>query len=380
MDAFSNSYVENPDHDRQPGTDSGRPDVLTGWGLSYETCRCSIQDKHQRLLSMPVIVPRACGSLVNEARALERNDHWLRSHNLLKTDEQSQSFHRTGLHSLAALVSSDGVDTEETALALNQALSLFFLLDDLTDSQDCTLAADADAVFEMTTALKRGVAGCAQVVDKPSLLSPIQLYDVLAMGEGWRDIHGVLAKRGLRDNDFQAAMVHYLDGMIEESLGREQCQHYAVSDYETLRMKVSGVFPAIELHAALRGIELSPVVRKSPIFEQARMLCNLAISYMNDLYSYRKEYEAGEYSNIVLILSKTLSERNAIMATVRSHNGFVQKFYACRDELRASKLWSSQLESYIDVMERWIRGNFEWSAQRTERYSACSSTNLVLGS
>jgi len=99
------------------------------------------------------------------------------------------------------------------------------------------------------------------------------------------------------------------------------------------------------------------------------------------LFSYRKEWLAGERSNLVMVFERTegCGRASAFHHACETHTEVIRDFHSARQSLRETLRYDSGAAYYVKLMEYWMRGNMDWTVEnRTQRYTDASSTDMPL--
>ncbi|GEM_PF-1788804 len=340
----------------------------------------SICDVDDSLLEADLFMPFEAGLNISVIDAEVQNFNWLVDMGLIVPgDAASEAVEHAAFHHLSSLV-YQVEDGESLALVTNFITFLFFF-DDMVDSSDSEIGTNIELIASVGEMMMMGVLGnrafegsCDDLAVTPRLR-----WKIGALQNALAD----LTRRMLKITGDQTAlefyteaMSEYFEGNIIEARMRCSVETCDLPRYTDLRLAVSAVHPCLEIGAITRGLRVSDAVRNSDDFRELRRACNLSVSYINDLFSYRKEALAGETSNLVHVLRSALDletqdalDRAAVVA-----NKVVFEFVDGRD----SRSWSEDERGYIELMEAWMRGNMEWYLAVNERYMGASSTDRAI--
>jgi len=283
-----------------------------------------------------------------------------------------------GFEALAQLVYRDD-DWDDVALATN-FMTMLFVFDDIVDSEYSPIGTNYEMAVAVTEYLMAATMG--------------ELPDDLAEGVPYRDkicglaaalidIHCRLLDRpGTPDLvHYYSSMRDYFDGVVAESRNRSIRTIRHVEDYAAMRLQFSAVLPCFELGLITRGLTVSDEVRADPAFRAMQRASILSVSYINDLFSYRKEWLAGERSNLVMVFERTegCGRASAFHHACETHTEVIRDFHSARQSLRETLRYDRGAAYYVKLMEYWMRGNMDWTVEnRTQRYTDASSTDMPL--
>lgn len=298
-------------------------------------------------------MPFASGRHPDTDAVGEEMSAWLARLGLLDA-RTAHIFARARFHELAGLVYHRG-DRDTLRLAADFIAALF-VLDDLVDGGGHAAGRDERATQAALGPLREAArtgrappAGAGAPALRP-------------VAEALADLRRRLDDRGAPVEGWLAELEVYLDGVVEEA-GRRARGYVSVEDYAAVRVAFSAVYACVELGLAAEGLRLTPALR--PLARAA----NLSVSFVNDVFSWPKERALGERSNLVAVLAehRGLSERRAWAAACRACDDVVAAHLAGRAALTADE------RRALPLLEGWMRGNYDWHAVGTERYTAALS-------
>ena len=276
---------------------------------------------------------------------------WLAGLGLLDA-RTANIFARARFHELAGLVYHRS-DRDVLRLAADFIAALF-VLDDLVDGGAHSTGRDEHATRAAMAPLREAArTGVASEGGEPSL-RPV--------AEALADLRRRLDARGGTVEGWLAELDVYLDGVVEES-GRRARGYDSVEDYAAVRVAFSAVYACVELGLGCEGLRLTPALRR------LARAANLSVSFVNDVYSWPKERAIGERSNLVAVLAehRGLDERRAWAAACRACDEVVAGHLSARSGLGPGE------RRALPLLEAWMRGNYDWHAVGTERYTAALS-------
>ncbi|MBK9031680.1 MAG: hypothetical protein IPL61_10195 [Myxococcales bacterium] len=291
-------------------------------------------------------LPFASGRHPDTDAIAEGNLAWLRDHGLL--DQRSRrTFERARFHELAGRV-YHREDRDALRLAADFIAALFVLDDRMDTGRDavCRDPARAQAAIDgLRLAARSG---------RP----PARRREGLdAVASALADLTRRLEARGAPTGAYLDELDAYLDGVVEETRRRRD-GFTSVADYADVRVAFSAVDACVALGLAVEGRTLPPSLR--PLARAA----NLSVSWINDVFSWPKERALGEPSNLIRVLAEheQLDETAAFHAACRACDDVVRGYLIVRaatDHDRAA----------LDLLERWMQGNYDWHACATARYT-----------
>jgi hypothetical protein len=337
-------------------------------------------------LEADILMPFAAGLNPAIDCAETQNYEWLSSLGFADIgDDTFRGVSKAAFHHLGALVYR-----EEDSIGLSLAtnfITFLFLFDDMVDSAESAIGTNVERTRQVTQMLMRGVDG--------RWASPGEA-DHLEIGvRSRRKVEGLqnaLADitwrmKQLRRSDgsepdlrhYRAAMSEYLEGNVREAEGRDDRSTQDVRSYTDLRLAVSAVHPCLEVGCITRRLHVDTAIRSRRAFAKMRRACNLNVSYINDLFSYKKEALAGETSNLVIVLSTSMTNstvQQALDQACKVVDETILDYLEAADEFMDSA--EPGIRGYMCLMESWMRGNLEWYLAHNERYLDASSTDLPI--
>jgi len=287
----------------------------------------------------------------------------------------AEALARCQFEQLAALVHQDSsLDALEL---ITNCFTAIFVFDDMIDDSSSEIGGNLELATHVTAYLSATVADDA----RPRLWPNVPGYQtVVAVGDALADV----AQRLLRFTD-RAGIAEYVNGMRTYLFGcvlETQKRHThvrSIADYSAVRLRCSAMFPCFDAGAIVERYSVPDQIWYDPAFQTMRKDTNLCVSYVNDVFSYAKESKVGELSNIVavhqMIHGSSLSQ--AIHSSLAINDRVVGEYLDAKAELERTYLLDESTRGYIQLMENWMRGNFDWyHQQRTDRYTAYLSTAI----
>ena len=267
--------------------------------------------------------------------------------------------------------------SREALQLITNCYTAIFAFDDMLDDAESIIGSNPQLARHVTAYLSAAVAD----EPRPELDAEVPGRErIVAVGNAYADV----ARRLLAYTD-RAGLRHYVAGMrdyfrgcvLESGLRNERPA--TVAEYSAVRLSCSAVYPTLDIGAIVDGLEVSDAVRRQPTFETMRVATNLCVSYVNDLFSYAKESSAGESSNLVTVYERAygMSLRKAMEAAMRTNDRIVGQYVTAKNRFVAYNGTGADTQGYMDIMEDWMRGNFDWYAEmRTRRYTDFLTTAI----
>lgn len=328
-------------------------------------------------LAGTLLLPFASGINPHVRGIEEQNLAWALDQRLILASERTliDSLRRCQFEQLSALAHRDCSRTALELIANSQ--TAIFVLDDMLDSDASIIGGDAELAGHVAEYLAATVAA----EPTPSLRIDTPRRDrIVAVGRAFHDV----ALRLLAYTD-RAGLRHYVDGMRSYLKGcvmesqRRKVRVGDLAEYTSIRLRCSAVYPCLDSGAIVEGFTVPTAIWKDPAFRMMRMVTNLCVSFVNDLFSYAKELQAGEFSNIVTVyqLAHDMNLEQAFVASIEMNDGIVGEYLDAKADLERRHRLDRGTRGYIELMESWMRGNFDWyHQQRTDRYTEHLSTAI----
>jgi hypothetical protein len=346
-------------------------------GGSSERIRFEVPGPWINPLSHSLLLPFESGINPHVAGIEEQNLAWAVDHRLILASERKliESLRRCQFEQLSALAHRDCSRKALELIANSQ--TAIFVLDDMLDSDTSIIGGDVELARHVADYLSATVAA-----EQPPLLriDTPRRDRIVAVGRAFRNV----ALRLLEFTD-RAGLRHYVEGMRSYLLGcvmesqKRRVQVRDLADYTSVRMRCSAVYPCLDTGAIVEGFRVPATIWNDSAFRRMRLNTNLCVSFVNDLFSYAKESQAGEFSNIVSVyrLLHGMRLEQAFAASVEMNDSIVREYLDAKAELERRHQLDDGVRGYIKIMENWMRGNFDWyHQQRTDRYTAYLTTAI----
>lgn len=168
---------------------------------------------------------------------------------------------------------------------------------------------------------------------------------------------------------FASSMELYLHGCLQEAKNRQDLITPEFGDYRQIRRASVGTYPCFDLiELAMTSYGTSEIFAQ-PVLGILRDLATDVVAWLNDIVSFQKEISFNDPHNMIAVLMADcgLDPTEAAAKTVELINEQMDGFASLASQARA-KLGPLGNE-YIDGLENWIRGVYDWSFT-SERYSA----------
>jgi len=166
----------------------------------------------------------------------------------------------------------------------------------------------------------------------------------------------------------------YFEGNLWEVSNHTQGVIPDITTYMKMRPFAGGVNTCLEIGCIVAQIRLKPDVHEHLYVRQLTLLANNCATWINDLFSLSKEIREGNMSNLILTVcnERQCSLQAAINTVAEMCNAEIRAFSSLLSRfsdippLRYQR--DTDLQRYIALLQRWIRGNLDWSLE-TRRYS-----------
>jgi hypothetical protein len=326
-----------------------------------------------------IVMPFASGRNPHTDAVGVVNTQWFVELGLLEVDTPAfMQFGAAGFEELAGLVYRDE-DFDGLLLTANFITALFFL-DDMVDAAGSRVGSEPELVRRMAAfmsdCVRTGTAPDELSARHWSTLPSAHRHKLGSIGRALADVTRRLA--ALPDepdlHHYLREMDEYLAGVVAEADYRRTQAFVDVADYEAVRTKFSAMYACVEFGALLRGLNPSAIARAYRPYRRMVRNTNLCVSYVNDLFSYKKEFLLGECSNLVMVLERVdaLSRAAAFRRACRISDLVIVQYM--EDKQRCLDL-DVDARAGMVLMETWMRGNYDWYMGRTFRYVDTLSTH-----
>jgi hypothetical protein len=345
---------------------------------SSERIRFELPGTWNTPLASSLLLPFESGINPHVTGIEEQNLAWALDQRLILPSERKliDSLRRCQFEQLSALAHRDCSRKALELIANSQ--TAIFVLDDMLDSDTSIIGTDVELASHVAEYLSATVAA-----EQPTSTLRIDVPRrdrIVAVG---RALHNV-ALRLLEYTD-RAGLRHYVNGMRSYLLGcvmesqKRNVRARDVAEYTSVRLRCSAVYPCLDTGAIVENFKVPAPIWNDSAFRTMRVSTNLCVSFVNDLFSYAKESQAGEFSNLVTVyrMAHGMSLEQAFAAAVDMNDSIVREYLDAKVQLERNHRIDEGTRGYIKIMENWMRGNFDWyHQQRTDRYTQCLTTAI----
>ncbi|UQA61063.1 terpene synthase family protein [Polyangium aurulentum] len=221
-------------------------------------------------------------------------------------------------------------------------------------------------------------------------------------GDGLRPDDGPIAlalhelckrMRAMASADWMERFIHrvseYFEACVWEAKNRATHKVPDVATYILRRRQSGAVYTEFVLFEIALGVVLPKEAREHPVIERLSRMANNVVSWSNDVISFDKEMERGDFHNLPLVLQS--EHRISLQEAVFRAAGFVE----C--EVRSFIEWEAAIptfgpqvdpgvRTYVSFLRDWMRGNIDWSLKsgrfrpgETVRASALKMMGMASG-
>lgn len=171
--------------------------------------------------------------------------------------------------------------------------------------------------------------------------------------------------------DFIEGFGRYLQSNMWEAHNMWSGRSAHLSTYTNMRRHTGCLFPTYLLSAAINGVRLSRDVHRHVALQQLEIMANNYTCWLNDVYSFEREYVDGQVNNLVAVLRQEFdityqeaAEQALVMCRVE-----MDSYLELKERLPDLGLpITGELQCYLTVLESWMRALYDWHAM-TGRYS-----------
>lgn len=221
------------------------------------------------------------------------------------------------------------------------------------------------------------------LVDRPDLaharyLEHVEVLEnglvdhLTGMHHGLADLRDRIVRRSSRSclRRFTEAAAQWFESMHTEVLNRARSTPPSLLDYLRLREVTVGMYTEYALFDVTHQVMTTDDFWIDPDIRRLEAMAANIIGWANDIFSFRKERNAGDPHNMVLLLGaeRGLGPDEAVDRTVAMHDREMTRLLELIDATRRSKcIPSDLLEPFWGLLVGWIRGNLDW-AHSSDRY------------
>jgi Terpene synthase family 2, C-terminal metal binding len=141
-----------------------------------------------------------------------------------------------------------------------------------------------------------------------------------------------------------------------------------VDDYLVARITNGAVPPCVMSLDIACGFAVPAAEMEHPVIRALTEMCCAVVSYDNDIISYWKEMlRCGDHLNLIDVIAaeEGCTVYQALPMGVAIRDRVFQRYLTVRDHL--CREFGPLTRRYVGLLDRWIRGNLDWSMQ-TARY------------
>jgi 5-epi-alpha-selinene synthase len=307
--------------------------------------------RHERDEFPRILCPFPSGLSPHAAEVQRASLAWAERHQLVAPEDRA-ALARAKLSRLNARV-FHGASAHSLQLAADWT-TLFCILDDLVE-------VDRRSVFALSQSLDAlvwsFVDGRARA-DHPlhHALVDLALRFRAAATNQWMD-------------EFAERLREMFIGYVWEAINREQALRPSVLAYRKMRTTTIGLYPQFLLGELALGIALTREEKAHPVLQQLMAATSNCVGWANDMLTYEKELQQGEFHNLVLLLAEeqAMSVEDALWRVAALHNQELRDFLAIEAQLPSFSEAEEDVRSFIAMLKSWMRGHLDW-AEETGRY------------
>ncbi|KAH9847304.1 terpenoid synthase [Lenzites betulinus] len=283
----------------------------------------------------------------HEQGAAESNA-WLHSFSVFAPPLQAV-FDRCKCDMLAGLVY--GANTKEEVRSGCDIMNLFFVIDDQTDEMD---AAHTQELVDI-------VLDAMQNPEEPRPQGEAEVGEMARQFWVRASACGTASGKAR----FMEECVRYLHSVVEQARDRDEGITRTSEEYFALRRLTAGVIPCCVFAAINLDIPLE--VTDLPIFQDLHRIVTEIVMLDNDLFSFRKEYAAGDLNHNIIPLvmhERKLDVQSAISWLAEEHARRVDEFLQLWPKVSTLTFGSDVVDcavaAYLDHVAHWPRANVCW--------------------
>jgi 5-epi-alpha-selinene synthase len=176
-------------------------------------------------------------------------------------------------------------------------------------------------------------------------------------------------------NSFSEVWSEFCHAMIWESSNKAKGIIPDINEYNSHRLYFSGVYIAIFFLKHMLSNKDLPTFymleAKNLSFHAANLIC-----LANDLCSYPKELNSGDFHNHVIIAMKifNFTESQAVEWVKKIHDKHMKDFFVDFPAIKANPL----LTQFFQGLKEIVVGSNAWSNMETDRYLAGSNGSIII--
>lgn len=247
----------------------------------------------------------------------------------------------------------------ENMKLLNDWLMWMFLLDDQFD--EGTIGRSPERVPAVMAELQ------SIVQDEQPRFSPGPM--TLALVNLWQ------RTRNTGSPSWRRRLLHhlfdYFDAYAHETQNRADQGIPDIPTYIRTRQASGAMLFAFDFIEDVEQLAIPDEAYALPAFQQVLEAANNLVCWINDIFSFPKEYARGDVNNLVMVVQQAhnLSLQEAVDMVGTMISDELQRF---RDAAALIPATSPEvdmaLQVYVDRLQAWVRGIYDWSCE-TLRYT-----------
>ncbi|MDC3954539.1 terpene synthase family protein [Polyangium jinanense] len=282
----------------------------------------------------------------NGAEAQAATLRWARSHDLLATETGYARLEKIQLGTLAARFFPH-IDAKALQIATDW-LAVFFLTDDLSERAEVH-PIDTATLLGRQVGVLRGTEPPRSDVPMAHAFEDLRLRMTNTFSEAW------FAR-------FVDKVADLFAGFAWEAINRRNRFVPHGDLYLEARKTTIGLYPLIELADADRARPAGTAARKRPEVSQLESLACLLVGMANDLFTYARELEEGDYHNLVLVLmrEKRIGAAQAEELVIGMHNERMRQWFQLSERLRQDDPDEST-RRFVTALGHLLRGHLDWA-------------------
>jgi 5-epi-alpha-selinene synthase len=159
---------------------------------------------------------------------------------------------------------------------------------------------------------------------------------------------------------FTKHMEDYFQAVRWEAINYSQGIMLDIATYIKMRHIVSGIYPFLDMILIAEGIVLPPEVIECLTLKRMGLTANNAISWANDIFSFKRDLKEGMVNNLVLILQHEyqIPLEEAFKRAVELHDAQVQNFIELSMQLPSfGDEIDVNLQCYVLGLRFWMSGH-----------------------
>ncbi|KAJ5803035.1 uncharacterized protein N7503_005485 [Penicillium pulvis] len=289
-------------------------------------------------------------------RAAAQHWQWIKDAELITSPEAQKAYEATDFPRLVAYTYPSASKTQLDLIT--NLIGWSFILDDSLDKPGI---------------LKASPTKTAEALDKYRKV--LDGYDPespeIPLVTAWRKLLSCVSERSSEalKARHRAHWESLFQGFQQEAENNASGIVPGFNEYLELRRAAGGVEICLDWAEAIGGFEVPSIVHSDPRFLRLREDADDVVSMTNDIFSVRKEYDAGNTDNVVLVLAKQeqCTWQQAIEVAVELIAKTVAHYQTTEAEFLQSTRFTeleprdqSNVFKFLDAMKSWMGGSLEW--------------------